>query len=215
MTEIFDEISDDLREQKLHQFWKENGPWIVGGAIGAVLLTATLTFWREHENQRNTDATTQLITLEKAADLPKLESFAAATDKNHAMIARFAEADTYLSRKENDKALAVYKTIADTSGLDKTWRDLARLHSVSLRLDKDAPDALAKELDALAGNDGVWRYSAREMQALLAARQGQPQKAADILDGIAADPLAPEDMRHRALSLRQFYSADTTTSQKP
>ncbi len=46
MTEIFDEISDDLRSEKLNQFWKENGAWIIGGALGAVLLTGSLTLWR-------------------------------------------------------------------------------------------------------------------------------------------------------------------------
>ena len=214
MTEIFDEISDDLRQQKLNQFWKENGSWIVGGAMGAVVLTAGLTFWREYEFKRDTKETTQLIRLQKAADMPKLESFAAATDKNHAMMARFGLADTYLAKKETDKALAVYNAIATTSGLDKTWRDLARLHSLSLRLDKDSPEALAKELAALSGDDGVWRYSAREMEALLAVRQGQLQRAADILAGITADPQAPEGMRQRAFSLRQLYIADAKASHK-
>ncbi len=123
-------------------------------------------------------------------------------------------ADAYLTHNEKDKALALYNEIANTSGLDKTWRDLARLHSLSLRLDKDPPDALAKELSALSGDKDVWRYGAREMQALLAARQGQMQHAADILSGIAADPAAPEDARQRAFSLRELYIADAKTSQK-
>jgi len=209
MSDVFDEISDDLRQQKLNQFWKENGPWIIGGAIGAVLLTGALTLWREHTLSRNTEQTTQVITLEKAGDLTKLDAFAESADKDHAMLARFAEADAYIAKKQNDKALAVYDTIANTSRLDKTWRDLARLHSVTLRLDKDPPEALAKELATLDGDKDTWRYSAREMEALLAARQGQMQKAADILSNIAADPLVPEDMRQRAYSLHQLYVADT------
>jgi hypothetical protein len=214
MTDIFDEISDDLRQQKLNQFWKENGAWIIGGAIGAVLLTAGLSAWREYAHNRDLKQTTQLVRLQKTADLPKLESFAADTGKNHAMMARFAQADAYLTQKEKDKALATYNTIANTSGLDKPWRDLARLHSITLRLDKDAPEALAKELSALAGDDGVWRYSAREMEALLAARQGQMQKAAEILTQLSADPQAPEAMRQRAFSLRQLYVADAKASSK-
>jgi hypothetical protein len=214
MTDVFDEISDDLRREKLNQFWKENGAWIIGGAIGAVLLTGALTAWREYEYQRDTAATTQLTRLVDAADGSKLESFAATGDKNHAMMARFMAADAYLARHENDKALALYTEIANTSGLDATWRDLARIHSLSLRLDKDPPDALAKELAALSGDKDVWRYTAREMQALLAARQGQMQKAADILAAITADPQAPEDARQRAFSLRELYIADAKAAQK-
>jgi hypothetical protein len=215
MSDVFDEISDDLRQQKLNQFWKENGSWIIGGAIGAVLLTGALTLWREHTLARNTEQTTQVVTLEKAGDLTKLDTFAGSADKDHAMMARFAEADAYIAKKQNDKALAVYDTIANTSGLDKTWRDLARLHSVSLRLDKDPPEALAKELATLDGDKDVWRYSAREMEALLAARQGQMQKAASLLSAIAGDPTVPDDMRQRAYNLHQLYVADTGETKKP
>jgi hypothetical protein len=214
MTDVFDEISDDLRREKLNQFWKENGAWIIGGAIGAVLLTGALTFWRQHESARDAEATTQLTRVVEAANVTGLESFAATADKNHAMMARFLAADAYLEQKQTDKALALYNAIASTSGLDETWRDLARIHSISLRLDKDPPDALAKELSALSGDKDVWRYGAREMQALLAARQGQMQTAADILARITADPEAPGDMRQRALSLRQLYIANAKASQK-
>ena len=214
MSDIFDEISDDLRQQKLNQFWKENGAWIIGGAIGAIVLTGVLTFWRQYTYERDLKQTTQLVRLAKAADLPKLQSFAADTSKNHAMMARFMIADSYLAKKEKDKALALYNDIANTSGLDKTWRDLARLHSISLRLEKDAPETLSKELAAISDDDDVWRYSAREMQALLEARQGQMQKASDILGGIAADPQAPDDMRQRAFSLRQIYIADAKANSK-
>lgn len=208
MTDFFDEISDDLRQQKLNQFWKENGAWIIGGAIGAVVLTGALTLWRQHTLDRDMKQTAQFVRIEKANDPARLESFAATSDKDHAMMARFAAADDYLTHKQNDKALAIYNTIANTSGLDKTWRDLARLHSISLRLDKDSPDALAKELAPLAGDKDVWRFSAREMQALLAARQGKMDEAAKILTLLAADPDVPDDMRQRAFSLRQLYIAD-------
>jgi hypothetical protein len=214
MTDVFDEINDDLRREKLNQFWKENGSWIIGGALGAVLLTGAMTAWRTWEYSRDAAATTQLARLTDAADWSKVESFAASSDKNHAMMARFMAADAYLEKHQTDKAIALYNDIAATSGLDKTWRDLARIHSLSLRLDKDPPEALAKELAALSGSKDVWRYTALEMQALLAARQGHMQDAANILASITADPQAPEDMRQRAFSLRELYIADAKASQK-
>jgi hypothetical protein len=208
MTDVFDELSDDLRREKLNQFWKENGNWIIGGALGAVLLTGTLTFWRHWEHQRNMEATATLSRLVETADMAKLEGFAATSSKNHAMMARFLAADTYLARNEKDKARALYDDIAATSGLDRLWRDLARLHSISLRLDKDPAELLEKQLADLSGDKSVWRYTAREMEALLAARQGKMQQAAELLAAIAADADAPEDARQRAFSLRELYVAD-------
>ena len=175
MSDVFDEVADDLRRLKLQQFWKENGSWIIGGAIGAVILTGVLTLWRQWSYQRDMAATTELTRLVTAADLAKLESYAVTADKNHAMMARFIAADAHLQRGEKDKALALYNEVGGTIGLDSTWRDLARIHSISLRLDKDDPATLAKELAALSGDKGVWRFTAREMEASLAAKQGEMQ----------------------------------------
>ncbi len=214
MADVFDEISDDLRREKLNQFWKENGPWIIGGAIGAVLLTGALSFWRQWEYSRDVKATAEMTHLVTASDLPKLEAFAAQTDKNHAMIARFMAAGTHLQRNEKDQAVALYDAIANTSGIDKVWRDLARVSSISQRLDKGAPDALEKELAALSGDKDTWRYTARELEALLAARQNQMQKAVAILDKITSDPQAPEEARRRAFTMRELYVADLKSNSK-
>src|SRR4051812_35304577 len=124
MAEMFDEIGDELRREKLNQFWKENGSWIIGGALGAVLLTAVLTFWRHWTFERDVTATAALSRLVDAGEYSKLESFAAASDKNHAMMARFIAADAYAERDEKAKAVALYDDISKTTGLEASWRDL-------------------------------------------------------------------------------------------
>jgi hypothetical protein len=43
------------------------------------------------------------------------------------------------------------------------------------------------------------------MRALLKARAGDAVGAADIFEKLSADPLAPEDIRARAVTLRALY----------
>ncbi|MBU6474351.1 MAG: hypothetical protein KGQ70_00160 [Alphaproteobacteria bacterium] len=214
MADIFDEISEDLRRENLARFWKENGSWIIGGAIGAIVLTAFMSFMRQRAFTQNTRATTELALTVDATNYQKLEQFAATADKDHAMIARFIAADNYIDNNQKDKAVALYAQISGTSGIAKVWRDLARIHSISLRLDTAPAAQLAAELAPLAASDCVWRYTAREMQALLAARQGDMQKAADLMAAIAADPGAPDDERQRAFSLHALYIADAKANRK-
>ncbi|MCK5658545.1 MAG: tetratricopeptide repeat protein [Alphaproteobacteria bacterium] len=208
MADIFDEINDDLRHEKLRQFWKENGPWIIGCAVGAVLLTGAQSFWRYWEHKSDVAATVELIRL--VDDPSGLENFAGIEDKSHATIAHFAAAGAYLEQGEKNKAIALYDTIAKTSGIDMPLRDLARVLSISQRLDKDSPDKLLKELAALSGDDGTWRYTAWELEALLAVRQGNLQKAMDALAKITSEPLAPLNVRSRALILHDLYRAEKT-----
>ena len=38
--EFMHEVHEDLRQQQLKEFWRENGNWIIGGALLAVVMTA-------------------------------------------------------------------------------------------------------------------------------------------------------------------------------
>lgn len=214
MADVFDEISDDLRREKLNQFWRENGSWIIGAAVLAVVLTGVMAFWRQWEYKRSLRSTTELYRLLEAADVAKLEQFGRAGPADQGVIALFMAAAEHLRKQEKKEALAIYGEIADKAGADRSWRDLARLLSVSQQLEDGEPAKLEKELSRLDGPRGVWRYTALELQALLAARQGQAQKAADILAKIAADPDAPSDARTRAVTLRELYAADAAAAPK-
>ena len=218
MSDVFDEISDDLRREKLNQFWKENGSWIIGGVITAILLTAGLSFWQQLQYKRNAAATaelTQLVTdisgdkeQVKKADLSKLEHFSGAADKNHAAMARFMMAYTHIERGEKEQAVELFETIAKTSGIDKTYRDLAKVLSITQRLNDGDAEKLKKELSALTDGKNTWRYTALELEALLDARENHMQEAVDALTKITADPSAPEAARNRAMSLRELYTAE-------
>ena len=205
MSDIMEEISEDLRRQQLEQFWKENGVWIIGGVILAVIFTAGLTWWRGHTYARNLQETAQLIEIINESDVEKLSAFAEKTDKDHAVVARFAAAAVYAKRQQSEKATAIYASIQNTTGVDGTYRDLARLLSASQRLETGDPAALHKDLSALTDKGDAWRFSALELEALLYAREHKLKEAAASLAEIIADSGAPQDVRMRASTLREFY----------
>lgn len=208
MSDVFDEISDDLRREKLNQFWRENGRWIIGGVIAAVIFTAGMSWWRQWDTNRDAQATSSLVEALTAKDPAALEQFAQGADRDHAAIARLIAAGDYVRAGKKDKAVMLYNEISASSGLSKMYRNLASLLSVGLRLDTDPVDGLRKELKPLAGDRSAWRYSAREMQALLAAREGDMKGAVAVLDTITGDADAPEALRARAFTLREFYAAE-------
>ncbi len=211
---LIDEVNDDLRRQKLEQFWRENGSWIIAGAVLAVLATAALTFWRGYEYRRDLAATQAFSAVVKSADAMKIAAFAEETDRKHALQARFAAAALHVTRDENDAAVLIYDKIAKTRGIDRDYRDLARLFAISLRLDHAAPETLRKELEHLTGEKSIWRFPALELKALLAAREGNKKEAAEILMRISGSPEAPQDVRTRAFTLHELYMADLAAAGK-
>jgi len=214
MVEILDEISEDLKKQKLNKFWEENKYWIIGGIIGSILLTGTISFWKNWEYQRDTSATAELTALvktvsDKPADLGK---FANRTNKNHATVARFILANTYSEKGEKKKALKLYKDISNTKGIDISYKELAKLLSISIRMNDGDIKSLRNELSALIYEEGTWRHTAREFKALLYAKENNFKEAINTLDKIINNPVAPRKLRKNALTLKNLYSIEENKS---
>jgi hypothetical protein len=210
MSEVMDEINEELRQQKLEQFWKENRNWIIASIILAILTTAGITWWRGWNNQQNLKATTQLLDISKANDPKALTEYAATARLNHAVLAKFLAAGMHVKQGNAARATEIYDEIAGMRGVDRPLRDLAALLSCGQRLGTDDPKKLHAELGELAGKKGPYRFTALEMDALVSARENKLQDAVEKLETISMSAEAPGDARMRAATLREFYAASAT-----
>ncbi len=212
MSDLLSEVDDDMRRQQLDKFWLENKNWIIGGIILAIATTAGLTWWRTWDYQRNVAQTQSLRQIEDKNDPAALTDYAKAADRNHAALAKLMAAGALSRDGKIDEAVKVYDDLGSTLGADGTLRDLARLQSIGLRLNRDDAKKLHKELDDISGERDPFRYSALEMDALLYARENKLQEAIDRLAKITSGSDAPDDVRTRAVTLRELYTATLNTA---
>lgn len=206
MSDVMEEINDELRQQKLEAFWKENRSWIIASIILAIMTTAGITWWRNWNFKQNLSSTTELLRVEKEGS-KALTEFAKDARKNHAVFARLLAAGQYARDGQTDKAVTLYNEIGEQRGLDRPLRDLAKVLSISERLSTDDPKKLHGELADLSGKNAPYRYSALEMNALVYAREGKLKEASEQLQTILTSADAPADARMRATTLREFYGA--------
>ncbi len=208
MADLFNEIDDDIRHQKLVTFWKENGAAIIGGAVLAVVFTGVLAFWRYYDGGQNRDNTAVLLKSLRTGDVAQITQTAADLRKPHAAMAKFTAAAIALQKGQKDEAVKIYRDIRETSRLDSTWRDLASVFEASQTLETAAPKDLHDMLKSATGKKSTWRFSALELDALVYAREGKNSDAAASLQKILSDKDAPSDIRARAETLRDMYAAN-------
>lgn len=207
MSDVMQEVNDELRQQRLEAFWIENRNWIIGGIILAIITTAGLTWWRGYSYKQDMARTSQLIAAVKSEDPKALTDFAAASGKNHAALAKFSAAGLHVKNGNAARAIELYAEIAGSMSVNRELRDLAKILSVNLRLGTDDPKKLHKELSGMSGKNEPYRYTALEMDALVYAAEGNAKEAAAKLEAISSSPDAPEDSRLRATTLHEFYAA--------
>lgn len=204
MTDIFREVDEALREDRVKAIWSRYGTLIMAGAIAIVAATGGFVGWRAYSKSQNEAQSRALAEAQiQATANPKdaaalYASVAAEGNADHAALARLLEARAQLDAGKRDEAAALYQQIANDGGVNGTVRDLAKLYSAMARLDSADPGAIEAELAPLAVDGAPWRDNARELQGLLALRQNDTAKARGIFEALSKDAQASSAMRARA-----------------
>lgn len=212
MTDIFREVDEALREDRVKAIWNRHGTLIIAGAVAIVLATAAFVGWRSYSQSQAQSQTKALVDAQQqaVADPQNAASIYAAvaadSSADRGALARLLEARADLDAGKRDEAGKIYQQIVGDSGVNTVVRDLARLYSVMARLDDGDPAALNEELAPLAADGSPWRISARELQGLLALRQKDAAKAREIFEALSKDPASPPGVRSRAEQLLSISS---------
>lgn len=210
MSDIFQEVDEDLRRDRTTQFMKR-----YGGLFGAVLvlLVAATAGWQAwngwQKSQREAETGRLVSALSQTAASPQkgieaLSGYAAKAPADLAVLARLNEAALRAGEGKTAEAVAIYDSVASgTSHI--IYRDLAALLSVMHQIGGGDPKQLQARLAPLTVESSSWRFSAREMTALLAARSGDRERARTLFQQLADDSLAPAGVRSRAADLAALY----------
>jgi len=208
MEEIFEEVNEDLKQKQLKEFWEENKNWIIGGVLGSIIATASMSGYRSWEHKRDVNATAKLSHIVeelKTSGTDDLETFIASTNKNHALIARLILAANFVENGDTDKAINTYKIIANTKGVDKNYKNYAKFLSVKYNLDNLSSDEVAVKTKELLNTN--WKHLSLELQAVSLAKENKFANAAKILNMLSSDPQTPNALRGRAIKLTELYSS--------
>jgi hypothetical protein len=223
MSDIFREVDEDLRRDRLEKIWKRYGAAIVGAVLVIVAGTAGFVAWRNHQHAEAETKTAQLADAlrlagssagqgdtngdpKAAADV--LSAFAAQSGPGPGTLARFFEAGLRAREGDSAAAIKIYDELTQSAKLEPVYRDLATVLSVMHQVQTGDPGQLTARLQPLMADNNPWRHSARELAALLAIRSGDKATAGKLFTQIQDDPAAPSGVRSRATELAALYSAE-------
>ncbi len=208
MSDIFQEIDEDLRRDRFNQLWKHYGNYIMVAAVLIVLGTAGIVGWRDYKERQNAaQADAFLKAMDQAqagnADAAKASFGQLAKDGGfgYATLARLQQAALQVKAGDTAGAIKLYDEIAADARVEQGLRDLAVILAAQHTLDSADPAQLTQRLQPLTQEKNPWRHSAMEMQALLAKRAGDTAKAKEIYTKLADDLSAPQGLRARATEM--------------
>ena len=206
MSDIFQEVDEEVRRDKAVEFWTKYQNYLLAAAVLIVLATGGYRFWRYYELQQAEAAGAQFQdALRLDADGKPDEAQAAIANlqksapRGYANLSRFV--DAALTLKKDPKAgIAAYDALASDAKLDPLLRDTAKLRAALARLNDGQADAGKAALEPLAAG-GVYRDTARLALASLALAAKDYVTAGKRLEEVISDAEAPQADRQTARTL--------------
>jgi len=208
VSELFDEVDEEVRREQLKKLWEKYSLFIIGAAL---LVIAAVGGWRGYQYLEAKKAAEIGDAFNKAAELStqnkRAEAEAAFADlaakapSGYRMLARLRAAGEAADR-DPKAAAKMFDDIAADRSVGTEEQALARIRAAGLLLDTASYNDVQQRLQSDAAPDAIFRHAARELLALSAYRANDATAARKWLDMIEADNDTPPSLRSRAEALQ-------------
>jgi hypothetical protein len=208
VSEIFDEVNEDVRREQLKKLWDKYSIYIVALAI---LIVAGVGGWRGYEYLEAQKAAEAGALFDKASELSDANKhaeaeaafadLAAKAPRGYRILARLRTA-AEVAHRDKPAAAKMFDDIAADSSVGAPERDLARVRAAQLLLEATTYPNMLQRLEPATAKDATFRHTARELLALSAWRANDAAATRQWLDVIANDAETPPALRSRAEALQ-------------
>ncbi len=176
MSDIFKEVEDDLRRERLKTLWDRYGIFVLGAAVLIVIVTAGWRGYEAWETRRDRAAGDTYISVlnevegvSTAGSGETLLAYAADAPGGYGILAEFRAATAFADAGDGPRASEVLSGIANDGDTPAIYRDLARIRQGQILLDAGDVQGAIDAVTGLAEDAGNPFYaSAQELMGLAA-----------------------------------------------
>jgi len=208
VSEIFDEVDEEVRRDQLKKLWDRYSLYIIAVAI---LIVAGVGGWRGYEYLEAKKAAEAGAAFDRAVELSEqnkhaeaeaaFADLAAKATSGYRMLARLRQA-AEIANRDPQAAAKMYDEIAADRSVGAPEQDLARIRAAQLLLESMTYQNMLQRLEPATAATSTFRHTARELLALSAWRANDGTAARQWLDLIANDGETPPSLRSRAEALQ-------------
>ncbi|MBR0870886.1 tetratricopeptide repeat protein [Bradyrhizobium tropiciagri] len=208
MSELFDEVDEEVRRERLKKLWDQYSLYIIALAV---LIVAGVGGWRGYQYLEAQKAAEAGAAFDRAAELSEQNKHAEAEAAFAALAAKAPAGYRTLARlrmaaeaatREPQAAAKLYDEIAADRSVGRSEQDLARIRAAQLVMDTETYPNMLQRLEPATAEGSTFRHTAREMLAVSAWRANDATAARKWLDLIANDGDTPPSLRSRAEALQ-------------
>lgn len=209
MTDILEEIKEDIKYERYAYLWKKYGIAVVGTAVLVVIGTAVGVWYQSYQDNIGRREGSKLFQAAhdqaegktEAAQKGYEEVINSKSDATAAM-ASIQQAMALAKAGKIEQANPLFLAAIDNHRYPQEFRELAELmyvYSALQHVPEPTKDtALVTRLERLAGENYIWHYTAQELLAFYWLNSGEQEKAKPLFEKLKSALDAPVSIRQRA-----------------
>ncbi len=208
MSELFDEVDEELRREQLKKLWDRYSIFIVGAVV---LIIAGVAGWRGYqywEGKRSAEAGAAFEAAATLAEQNKhteaeaaFAKIAAEAPSGYRTLARLRAASE-VALRDPQAAVKLFDAIGSDSTVGQSEQDLAKTRAALLLVDTVPYDEIRQRLEPVTAAGRAFRHTARDLLALSAWRANDMAATRQWVDLIMNDAETPSSIRTRAEALQ-------------
>ena len=211
MADIFDEVSEELKQDRLVQIWKKNSKYIISFFLIIVLLIISFQLFLNWSEKKLEVSSQQFFNaLEKLDEKKYEESFKiflkSSTEENegYRVLSLFGLAETNY-KKGNIKEMSLnYKNIYEDTNIDLYYRDLSRILSV-MKDNISTFDEQINILEPILNSPSKLQLLAAELEIMLYVRSGNVNDGYTKIKNLLKRPDISLEQKSRLELLNKIY----------
>lgn len=207
MTDVFEEVEEEVRRDRYMQMMKRWGPWLAGFVILVLASVGGWTYyqnWQRQQAASHSEAFLEAQVLARAGDVDGAkQAFEALSNRGPRIYRQLAAMELAAIDVQNgdlEEALAKFDRIADEVDND-ILRDTARMRAAYIVADTQDLASLRARLEPMIEEGGPFEYVARDLLGTVAWEAGEFELARETIAPLELAFEAPESVRLHARML--------------
>ncbi len=214
MSDIFREVEEDVRRERLEKFWKSYGNYVIAALVLLFAGIGGWQFWQRHELQERQKFSDSFLAAQRITNpqtaAGTFADLARTAPKGYGLVARLSQAGAMFVSGQQAGAIDLYKQIAkeDNGAIGA----VARLRAGWAMAESRPRAEVAEILKPLDQPGNAWRSNAREILAYADYRAGDTKAAQTKYNELALAAESTEGLRNRTKAMADFLKNGGATS---
>jgi len=216
MADIFDEVSEELKQDQLIQFWKKYSKYFISIALLLIISFLGYFFYNQWKQKMLENSSSQYFSaikkLENKEFESSLEDFSKGINENnrgYKILSLFGLAEANFKLGKINEMILNYETIYNNQDIDIYYRDLARLLTV-MKNNTRPFDEQINILQPILNSPSKLQLLASELKILLMIKFNKIDDAKESIDQLLSRSEISFEQKNRLDLIKKVYSSNAS-----